>query len=151
LLADKLMEMGIKPGPIYKKIKNGENVVLDDGTRILAENFLGPAQKGRVVAILGDTRKCENAVKLAREADLLVHEATFSKGEEDLAHDYYHSTTHQAAEVALRAGVKQLCLTHISSRYDREAWKQLVAEAREVFANTVIAEDFKEIDVILAK
>jgi ribonuclease Z len=151
LFADKLAEAGIKPGPIYKKIKNGENVTLEDGTLIEAKNFIGEAQKGRIVTILGDTRKCENAVKLASHADFLVHEATFSKGEKGLAHDYFHSTTHQAAQTALSACVKQLCLTHVSSRYDREAAKELLSEARELFPATEIAEDFKEIEIPLQK
>lgn len=151
LNAEKLMEEGIKPGPIYRKIKNGEDVTLEDGTTLKAKEYLGEAQKGRIVTILGDTRICENAVILATEADLLIHEATFSKGEESLAFDYFHSTTHQAAEVAKRAGAKKLCLTHISSRYDREAWKELVAQASETFQETEIAEDFKEILIPLEK
>jgi ribonuclease Z len=147
LLADKLVEAGVQPGPIFRKIKGGETVTLEDGTVIVPSDFLGPAQKGRIVTILGDTRYCENAISLAWDADLLIHEATFSKGEEKLAFDYFHSTTHQAAEVANLAGSKQLCLTHISSRYDRQACQELVTEAREVFANTDIAEDFKEINI----
>ena len=147
LLADKLIEAGVQPGPIFRKIKNGETVTLEDGRTIVPTDFLGPVQKGRVVTILGDTRYCQNAIFLAADADLLVHEATFSKGEEKLAYDYFHSTTHQAATVAKQAGSKQLCLTHISSRYDRIAWKELVAEAQEIFANTDIAEDFKEITI----
>lgn len=151
LQAGKLAEAGIKPGPIYKKIKNGENVVMEDGTVIVASDYLGSVQKGRIVTILGDTRKCENAVQLALNADLLVHEATFSKDEESLAHDYFHSTTHQAAEVAVHAGVKKLCLTHISSRYDREAATLLQKEAQELFLETDIAADFKEIEIPLLK
>lgn len=149
LLADKLIEAGIRPGPIFKKIKNGESVTLEDGRTIEPSHFLGPVQKGRIVTILGDTRSCENALYLAENADLLVHEATFSKGEEKLAYDYFHSTTHQAAEIAKQANCKQLCLTHISSRYDRNAWRELVDEAKEVFSNTEIAEDFKEITIPL--
>ncbi|NWQ39910.1 ribonuclease Z [Bacillus sp. EB106-08-02-XG196] len=147
LLADRLVEAGVEPGPIFRKIKEGETVTLEDGTVIVPAEFLGPDQKGRIVTILGDTRYCENAISLARDADLLIHEATFSKGEEKLAFDYCHSTTHQAAKVAKLAGSKQLCLTHISSRYDRHAWQELVTEAKEVFANTDIAEDFKEINI----
>ncbi|PFP27430.1 ribonuclease Z [Bacillus sp. AFS073361] len=149
LLADKLKEAGVQPGPIFRKIKNGEAVTLDDGRTIDPTEFLGPEQKGRVVTILGDTRYCENAISLAINADLLVHEATFSAHEEKLAHDYFHSTTHQAADVAKKAHSKLLCLTHISSRYDRNAWQELVDEAKEVFPNTDIAEDFKEIKLPL--
>lgn len=149
LLADKLIEAGVKPGPIFKQIKNGESVTLEDGRVLDPNEFLGSEQKGRVVTILGDTRYCENALVLAKEADLLVHEATFSKGEETLAFEYFHSTTYQAADIARRAGCKQLCLTHISSRYDRNEWRVLVAEAKETFSNTDIAEDFKEIHIPL--
>ncbi|MDN3016606.1 ribonuclease Z [Paenibacillus sp. BSR1-1] len=149
LLADKLIEAGVQPGPIFRKIKNGEAITLDDGSIIEPHHFLGPEQKGRIVTILGDTRFCENAILLAKNADLLVHESTFSKGEEKLASDYFHSTTHQAAEIARSAGCKQLCLTHISSRYDRHDWKELVDEAKEIFPNTDISEDFKEINIPL--
>ncbi|MDQ1145157.1 ribonuclease Z [Bacillus sp. SORGH_AS 510] len=149
LLAVKLIEAGVKPGPIFRQIKNGESITLEDGRVIHPNEFLGPEQKGRVVTILGDTRYCENALELAKEADLLVHEATFSKGEETLAFEYFHSTTYQAADIARRAGCRQLCLTHISSRYDRNEWRELVAEAMETFPNTDIAEDFKEIHIPL--
>ncbi|MED1468146.1 ribonuclease Z [Bacillus salipaludis] len=149
LLADKLVEIGVRPGPIFKKIKNGETVTLEDGRTIHPADFLGQPQKGRIITILGDTRYCEQAISLAEHADLLVHEATFSKGEERLAFDYFHSTTHQAAKIAKMSGCKQLCLTHISSRYDRHASRELVEEAREIFPNTDIAEDFKEINIPL--
>lgn len=151
LLANKLMEAGIQPGPLYKKIKNGEPVKLENGSVIEPGAFLGPAQKGRIVTILGDTRICEAAIQLAKDADLLVHEATFSNGEEKLAYDYYHSTTAQAAHIAKAAGVKKLCLTHISSRYDRSDWNQLEEEAKMIFENTVISEDFKEIALPICK
>ncbi|TWE06283.1 RNAse Z [Neobacillus bataviensis] len=147
LLADKLKEAGVQPGPIFRKIKNGETVTLEDGRVIEPDKFLGPSQQGRIVTILGDTRYCENSRWLAQDADFLVHEATFAKGEEQLAFDYFHSTTRQAAEIAIQADCKRLCLTHISSRYDRQAWLELVGEAREVFPETDIAEDFKEFNI----
>jgi ribonuclease Z len=151
LLADKLAEAGIKPGPIYKKIKNGENIELENGSILEAKNFLGPAQKGRIITVLGDTRICDAAIELAAHADLLIHEATFSQGEEKLAYDYFHSTTRQAAKVAREANARKLCLNHISSRYERQDWEQLVKESQTIFPNTVIAEDFKEIHIPLDK
>lgn len=149
LLADKLAAAGVKPGPDYKKIKNGEEVVLENGKVINPDEFVGPPQKGRIVTVLGDTRVCQNAVLLAKDADLLIHEATFSEDEEVLAHEYFHSTTLQAADTAVKARAKQLCLTHISSRYDRNDWKLLEEEAGKVFSNTVISEDFMEICIPL--
>ncbi|MDQ0157453.1 ribonuclease Z [Robertmurraya andreesenii] len=151
LLVDKLKETGIQPGPIFKRIKSGERVTLEDGTVLDGKDFTGPDIKGRVVTILGDTRSCEASRQLAQDADLLVHEATFSQGEEKLAHEYFHSTTVQAATIAKEANVRKLCLTHISSRYDREASKILLNEARKVFATTEMAEDFKEIIIPLQK
>jgi ribonuclease Z len=147
LLVDKLQEAGIKPGPLYKKIKAGESITLEDGTVLESEHFVGPQQEGRIVTILGDTRMCEAAEILAKDADVLVHESTFANGEEELAHNYYHSTTSQAAEIAKKANVKKLCLTHISSRYDRNDSEGLMQEARKIFPATEIAEDFKSISI----
>jgi ribonuclease Z len=147
LLVDKLKELGIKPGPQYRRIKEGAPVTLEDGTVLEANHFLGPEQKGRIVTILGDTRKCQAALELAQKADLLVHEATFAADDGGLAHDYFHSTTEHAAQTAQEAGAKKLCLTHISSRYDRDAALELLLQARTVFPETEIAEDFKSITV----
>jgi ribonuclease Z len=147
LLVEKLQELGIKPGPIYRNIKNGEPVVLDSGELVAAKEFMGPLQKGKIVTILGDTRKCENAFVLADKADALIHEATFAKGEEQLAYDYFHSTTFQAAEVAVAANVGKLYLTHISSRYDLEAALVLEKEAQEIFKGAVVVEDLKEYSI----
>ncbi|NNU99226.1 ribonuclease Z [Geobacillus sp. DSP4a] len=147
LLVDRLQALGVRPGPIYQEIKQGKTVVLDDGTVIDGREFVGPPQKGRIVAVLGDTRFCEAAIELARDADVAVHEATFAAAEQRLAHDYFHSTTTDAAEVARRAGAKRLILTHISSRYQGEAALQLVAEARKVFPNTDLAADFASFSI----
>ncbi|PEA56250.1 ribonuclease Z [Bacillus pseudomycoides] len=147
LLVDKLFDAGVKPGPLFKRLKDGETVELEDGRVLCGKDFIGPPQKGRIITILGDTRYCEASIQLAQDADVLVHEATF--GAEDLqqAHDYYHSTTEQAANIAVQANVKQMILTHISSRYQGEAWKILLEEAQQVFPNTEIAADLKRFPV----
>ena len=66
---------------------------------------------------------------------------------EDRAYEFYHSTTQQAAQIALQANVKKLCITHISSRFECDQWSMLENEAREIFPNTVIATDFKKISI----
>ncbi|AGT32650.1 ribonuclease Z [Geobacillus genomosp. 3] len=147
LLVDRLKALGVRPGPIYQKIKQGKTVVLDDGTVLDGREFVGPPQKGRIVAVLGDTRFCEAAIELARDADVVVHEATFAAAEQRLAHDYFHSATTDAAEVAKRAGAKRLILTHISSRYQGEAALKLLDEARRVFPNTELAADFASFSI----
>lgn len=144
LLVEKLKELGVKPGPIYKDIKAGNDVVLEDGTRLSARQFVGEKKKGKVVTILGDTRYCEASIDLAMDSDLLIHEATFAKGEEALAKEYFHSTTSQAATIAKKANVKRLLVTHISSRYDLKESEILVNQLKELFSNSVIASDFYE-------
>ncbi|WP_100402404.1 ribonuclease Z [Bacillus sp. FJAT-42315] len=147
LLVDRLQADGIPPGPYYKELKAGHTIQLADGRCIAPEPYVGPPQKGRVLAILGDTRPCEAAVRLAKEADLLIHEATFAADQPQMARDYFHSTTQQAAEIAREAGVKALCLTHISSRYTKEEAKGLQAEATSVFSPVTIAYDFLELSI----
>ena len=102
------------------------------------------------MAILGDTRKCQNAVLLAENADVLVHESTFNKEEAKLARAYFHSTTRQAAEVAQEAQAKRLLLTHISARYVGKDITNLVNEAKEVFPNTLIVKDFDIVEIPFA-
>lgn len=143
----KLQALGIKPGPIYGKLKQGKSVTMPDGRVIHGSDFVGEKRKGRVVTILGDTRYTPASVRLATNADVLVHESTFNKDELKMAKAYYHSTTQQAAAVAKEAGVKQLLLTHISARYLAKDVIQLEKEAQDVFANTRIVKDFDIIDV----
>ncbi|WP_409297927.1 ribonuclease Z [Peribacillus sp. SCS-26] len=149
LQADRLEADGIRPGPVYSLLKQGKTVELKDGRVVQGTDYLGSPQKGRVVTILGDTRVCDNSVVLAEGADYLVHEATFAGDEGKMAFDYWHSTTVQAAETAKKAGAAHLILTHISSRYTDGDVKDLLAEAREVFENTVIAEDLLKIKIPL--
>ncbi|WP_062104742.1 ribonuclease Z [Bacillus niameyensis] len=145
--AERLAADGIHPGPIYKSLKNGETVMLDNGKVIQGKDYLGPSQKGRVITILGDTRPCRNAFNLAKDADVLVHEATFAAGSEEMASEYFHSTTAQAATLAQNAEVQQLVLNHISSRYLKEDWDGLTNEAKVTFPNTKMAYDFFEIAI----
>ncbi|MBU8788943.1 MULTISPECIES: ribonuclease Z [Bacillus] len=145
--AEALKEIGISPGPVYQKLKNGETVTLEDGRTVNGSDFIGPPKKGRIIAISGDTRKCENVKVLAENADVLVHEATFAGGDRELAGDYYHSTTEQAAETAKEAGAEKLILTHISARYQGESVNELINEAKEIFPNSTAAYDFYEYEV----
>jgi ribonuclease Z len=142
LQVDKLNDLGIKPGPIYGKIKRGEVVTLSDGTILDGKQFVGEPKKGRVVTILGDTRFTQHSIELAREADVLVHESTYKKDEMNMAKAHYHSTTQQAATVAKEANVGKLMLTHISARYLANDVLDLKAEAEEIFPHVRVAKDF---------
>ena len=147
LQVTKLLELGIKPGPIFGQLKKGKTVTLATGEIIKGSDYVGQAKKGRIVTILGDTRITNASVKLAQDADVLVHESTFNKTEAKMARNYYHSTTHQAAEVAKASRAKRLILTHISARYLAQDALNLEKEAQEIFPNTKIAKDFDIIEI----
>jgi ribonuclease Z len=78
---------------------------------------------------------------------LLVHEATLETAMEEKANSRGHSSTRQAAQLARQAGVKKLMMTHVSSRYDTQGCQALLAECREHFANSELAEDFTQVSV----
>ncbi len=143
-------ELGIPPGPVYAELKAGRSVTLEDGRVIRGEALCGPPRPGCSVVYCTDTVFSEAAVALARGADLLIHESTFSHGEAELAIARQHSTSTMAAQTALEAGVKQLVLTHLSPRYvagNAMTPDDLVAEARAIFPETVVAKDFLSLSV----
>ncbi|WP_105113968.1 ribonuclease Z [Streptococcus suis] len=145
--AEALRAAGVPFGPLFGKIKNGQNVRLEDGTEIIASDYLSPPRPGKVVTILGDTRKCHASVRLAVNADVLVHEATYGKGDEKIACKHGHSTNMEAAQVAKDAGVKQLLLNHISPRFLAKDVSQLRKDASTVFENVRIVKDLEEIEL----
>lgn len=147
LQVNKLQELHVPSGPIYGQLKAGKKVTLADGRILDGHDFIGQPQPGRIVAILGDTRQTKNAIWLARDADVLVHESTFGKDEAKLAHNYYHSTSQQAAEIAKQAGAKRLLLNHISARYAGKSAYQLAYQVRNIFPRTRVVNDFDVIDI----
>jgi ribonuclease Z len=141
---------GIPEGPLYGRLKRGERVTLPDGRAFDGANFCGPTIRGRSVVYCTDTIYCRAAVELSRDADLLIHEATFAAADEPLAQRSLHSTTTMAARVAREAGVRQLVITHFSPRYfpgNRVEPQDLLREAREVFPPTEMAHDFLTVEV----
>lgn len=142
----KANEMGIPEGPLWGKIHKGEAVTLPDGRTIEPSELVGPTRPGRRVVLTGDSRPSEGTVAAAMGADVLVHEATFATEEAPRALETGHSTAREAAEVAVKAGVKKLVLTHVSARYSRDT-SELEREARELFPATIIARDGLELDI----
>jgi ribonuclease Z len=132
--------LGVPEGPDWGRLHRGEVVELADGTVVTSEQLVGPPRPGRKLVYSGDSAPCETMVTLARDADLLIHEATFGEEERERARETLHSTARDAALIARRADVRRLILTHISARYTRDA-PELVAEAREVFPETDVARD----------
>lgn len=124
--------LGIPPGPAWGELQRAND-----------PRVCGPARPGRRIVYCTDTRPC--VAQLARGADVLIHEATYASDMAQEAVDRYHATAAEAAAVAREAGVAQLILTHVSPRYTDVS--QLLAEARAIFPQTELAEDFACFDV----
>ncbi|HET7628525.1 MAG TPA: ribonuclease Z [Bacillales bacterium] len=139
--AERLKAEGLPPGPLYKRLKNGETVTTEDGQVFHGPDYVGPLKRGKKAAILGDTRPCRAIDKLADQVDVLVHEATFMEADAERAHRYFHSTTVDAAKKARAASSGALIMTHVSSRY-KGMEEAFVQEAREIFPASHLAEDF---------
>jgi len=138
-------ELGIPPGPLYAKLARGESIVWK-GMTITPEMVLGEARRGRKVVYTGDTRPTERTVEIARYADILIHDASFTEELKEWAKESGHSTAKEAAEVAKAAKVRKLILTHLSTRYAKDA-SPLLMEAKKVFENTIVAEDLLNLEV----
>lgn len=145
--ADKLRAAGVPFGPLFGKVKNGEDILLEDGTQIIASEYLSAPRPGKVVTILGDTRKCHASVRLGVNADLIVHESTYGKGDEKIARSHGHSTNMEAAQVAKEAGAKRLLLNHISPRFLSRDISQLKKDAKTVFESVHIVKDLEEVEI----
>jgi ribonuclease Z len=144
---EKAEKLGV-PKSLWKKLQSGEEVNIDNRT-IRPSDILGEERPGRKIVYAIDTRPCENVLNLSMGADLLIHDGMFSYDHEDKAIEGGHSTTFEAAELAKKAGVKRLILTHISSRYPNSS--VLLSEAQSIFPNVEIAEDFLIVDLPLMK
>lgn len=137
--------LGIPSGPLYGKLKRGETVTLPDGRMINGADLCGETQIGRKFVYCTDTIYTDNAVELAQDADVLVHEATFAHQDAELAYQRLHSTSTMAAQTALGAQVKRLIMTHFSPRYapgNAIVLDDLLTEARAIFPSTIMAHDF---------
>lgn len=135
--------LGVTEGPAFAALQRGEDVEGDSGP-VRPGDVMGESRPGRTVAITGDTAPCHSTVQAAADAELLIHDASFSEEEVQRAADTGHSTVGQAAAVAREAHVKMLALVHISSRYHVGT---VLDEAREVFEPSVAPKDFDLIEI----
>lgn len=138
-LAEKADELGVPFGPQRRDLVNGQPITLADGRVISPEDVLGPLQRGTKLIVVGDTGRTDDLVEVSRDADGLVIEGTYLDEDVEMARQFSHMTARGAAELALKAGVKQLILTHISRRY-RE--KDVITELQSVLPSAVVARDF---------
>ncbi len=139
---DKLKKLKLPNSPLLKQLQQGKNIIFK-GRKIKAKD-LTYKQESKKVSIVLDTAMNNNIIPLVKDSDILICESTYSSEDEQRARDYKHLTTKQAADIAKKANVKELILTHISHRYQHIA-KKLEAEARKTFKNAKLAKDFDKI------
>ncbi len=138
------LKCGVKAGPDFGKLQRGIPVKV--GEKIIKpEQVLGEDRKGRKIVYSGDTMSCDQMIEFSMDANLLIHESTFNNSHIQKAYETGHSTAAMAAEIAKKARVKRLLLTHISTRYKDS--KTLEKEALKVFQNSSVAEDMMVLEV----
>jgi len=144
IIKDRIAEFGI-PVERIPAIKKGEDYSRHDGTVIKNEDLTLPPDEQLSYAYCSDTRFFPRLATFVKDVTLLYHEATFDKDKTELAAVTFHSTTHDAAKIAEKAGAKTLLIGHFSSRYRRI--EPLVEEARNVFPRTFPAIDGKSFEI----
>jgi ribonuclease Z len=138
-LAEKADTLGIPQGPCRRDLVDGKSITLPDGRVIDADNVLGEYKPGTRLVVVGDVGEVDSLVDVCRGADALVIESTYLDEEADMAKQFSHMTAKRSADLAVKAGVRALYLTHLSRRY-RE--KDVIAEAQSIFPEAVVARDF---------
>ena len=141
---EKAVELGVVPGPDFRRLQSGESVVLESGGVVEPEQVMDERRPGRKIVITGDTRPSPGIIAFSAGATVLVHESTFADSEQDRAAETRHSTAREAAEVAAQARVLQLVLTHVSSRHGK---RELLSEARQAFPRVILPDDLDQLVV----
>ncbi|MHA2097060.1 MAG: ribonuclease Z [Candidatus Kariarchaeaceae archaeon] len=135
---EKITKLGIPSGPLIGDLQNGKAVEWK-GEIIQPSEVVGQMRRGRIIAYSGDTAPNPELVKNLTPCDLLIHEATYPDGMEELAIERGHTTVSQAAKIAKSAKVKRLILTHFSPRITN--WEDEAANAKLIFQNTEFADE----------
>jgi ribonuclease Z len=143
----KAVALGVPEGPLWGKLQRGQNVKLPSGRVVKPGDVMDPPRRGRKIVYTGDTRPFKLLEKFALGADLLIHDSTLGEELTERAKEYGHSTPNQAARTAKKARVRKLILTHISQRY--EDTNNVLKQAKKIFKNTAVAEDFMKLDIPL--
>src|SRR3989344_4839406 len=140
---DYLKKFKLVKHPLLGELQKGNDIVYDKN-KIKAKDATYLV-KGKKLTIITDTKYCDNAVKLAKDSDVLVCESTYDKDLKDKAKEYKHLTSEDAATIAKKSGSKKLILTHFSQRYPNVEF--LVKESRKIFKNTIDAKDFMKVEI----
>ncbi len=133
IIAEKVKSYEI-PSSFYEQLQKGEDYQTKKGTIIANAEVTNENEKPRTYAYCADTIYNESIIPIIKEVDLLYHETTYLKDQEDKASARFHSTTVQAGQIAKKAEVKRLIIGHYSSKY--ESIDSFLKETKEIFENT---------------
>ncbi|MFH1802321.1 MAG: ribonuclease Z [archaeon] len=139
----KLEKLKLPNSPLLKKLQEGKDITFEGKT--IKASQVSYLEKGRKITFILDTAINPATIELAKDADILVCESSFSNEEADMAKERMHLTAQDAATIAKKAKVKKLILTHISQRYEHNS-KIILDEAKKVFKNTTLAKDLDKIE-----
>jgi ribonuclease Z len=140
----KAKELGIPEGKLWHELQNDIEVKIGAKT-IKPSDVMGEKRKGRKIGISGDTRPTQKLEEFFQDCDYMTFDSTYSDTLRDKAKENYHSTAKEAAELAKRARVSNLILTHFSARY--EDVEDLVNEAKTIHDSVIAAKDLLEINI----
>ena len=138
-LPEKADALGLPFGPVRRDLVDGKTVTLEDGRKVRPDDVLGPLKPGVRMVYVGDAGRTDDLLTVCQDADALVIESTYLEEEAEMAKQFSHLTAKMAAELALKANVHRLVLTHLSRRY-RD--KDVLAEAQSVFPAVSVARDY---------
>jgi len=141
---EKAKQMGVPEGELWHELQSGKEVKVGEKT-IKPSDVMGEKRSGRKIGISGDTRPTKKLEEFFRGCDYITFDSTYSDTLRDKAKENYHSTSVEAAELAKRAGVSNLILTHFSARYDDA--EELVKEAKAIHGSAIAAKDLMEIEI----
>jgi ribonuclease Z len=141
---EKLEKLKIPNSPLIGELAKGK--VVEIGGKKIDGKKMVYVEPQRKITFLMDTRYTDSAVKLSKESDLLISEATHSAEEQEIAREHGHLTSVDAATIAKKAKVKRLILMHLSQRYDMIP-KVILEEAKKVFKDVSVVEDFDEVSI----
>jgi ribonuclease Z len=142
MIPERLSAAGVRGPAVGELMRRGEIVI--SGQTVRLEDVSEP-RPGQSFALVMDTRPCGGARTLAHGVDMLVCESTYLESESHEAHDHFHMTARQAAELARDAGARRLVLTHFSQRYDDR--EQFLREASVVHSDVFAADDLLRVPV----
>ena len=141
---DKAKELGVPEGELWHKLQTGQDIQVGDKI-VKSYDVLGEKRPGKKIGISGDTRPTKKLEEFFKDCDYLSFDSTFSHELQDKALETHHSTAKEAADLAKKANVSNLILTHFSARYNDES--VLLEEAKTIHSSVIAAKDLLEIEI----